>query len=134
MAGTLPYAAATGGDGVQQSFYMGQMDFWTEQAVGAPPGWTHVAPGHATLSFLPQNMARDPTPAPLKPAQAAVFDKTSWRAGLAQARAALRRKAGKCQAKGRAREAHRPEDFTLAKDAQIASRVPVNPADCNVRA
>ena len=90
VAGTLPYAAATGGDGVQQSFYMGQMDFWTEQAVGAPPGWTHVAPGHATLSFLPQNMARDPTPAPLKPAQAAVFDKTRHGSGIGRCLSSVR--------------------------------------------
>ena len=54
VSGALPLA---GGGGMQQSFYLGQMDFWTEQAIGAPPGWTHVAPGHATLSFVPQNLA-----------------------------------------------------------------------------
>ncbi len=83
VGGALPYIGVaghgTGGGskGYLQNFYLGQMDFWTEQAIGSPPGWTHVAPGHATLSFVPQGMDRWPTPpppAPSKPAQPVRYD------------------------------------------------------------
>ena len=108
LAGALPFVTASGQEGFQQSFYMGQMDFWTEQAIGAPPGWTHVAPGHAILAVVPKHMARRPPPAPAPPAQAACFDGAkhgasvsvsadgklaSWSAGAACVAAA-----GKCQA------------------------------------
>jgi hypothetical protein len=77
-------ASLAGGDGtdtassvsLQQSFYLGQMDFWTEQAISAPPGWTHVAPGHVTLTYTPQMPtapAPPPSPAPAHQA-AAAFD------------------------------------------------------------
>ena len=53
--------AAVGGFGMsadgkqlEQSYYIGKMDFWTHQNVG-PPGktewYSHVAPGHVTLRF-----------------------------------------------------------------------------------
>ena len=73
VGGALPYTNVAGGEskGYLQNFYLGQMDFWTEQAIGSPPGWTHVAPGHATLSFAPQGMDRRPTPPPPAPSKPA---------------------------------------------------------------
>ena len=48
------FRMSANGKQLQQSYYIGKMDFWTHQNVG-PPGntewYSHVAPGHVTLRF-----------------------------------------------------------------------------------
>lgn len=48
---------APGGDSVSMTFYLGKMDFWTQQTTGnfgvGSLFWSHVAAGSATLLFTP---------------------------------------------------------------------------------
>ena len=48
------FVMSADGKQLEQSYYVGKMDFWTHQNVG-PPGntewYSHVAPGHVTLRF-----------------------------------------------------------------------------------